>query len=88
MKPSMQEHWIRVATSQGMFSAERAVSLTLIDGKEVSFFVDVSQIRHERDGSGELRVTLVESDDERQRQLVLLPTETFETSSRWVEVAA
>jgi hypothetical protein len=83
-----REHWIPVLTSDGMFSTERAVSLKLADGTEVSFFVDVSQIREETTGIEELKVVLVDNDTTSHRQRVLLPTETFETATRWVEVAA
>ena len=85
---SNREYWIKVFTSEGMFSSERAVSLKLADGTNVSFFVDASQIRQETSGHGELKVTLVEDNKAMQRKRVLLPTETFETATRWVEVAA
>jgi hypothetical protein len=81
------ECWIPVSTSDGMFSEERAISLRLADGSEVSFFVDTTQLRREVDGHGELRVVLVDTDSHARRQRVLLPTETFETATRWVEVA-
>lgn len=82
------EYWIQVLTSDGMFSNERAVSLKTADGTIVSFFVDASQIRSERNGSGELKVTVVKSENAGDRKRILLPTETFETATRWIEVTA
>jgi small ligand-binding sensory domain FIST len=81
------DSWITVSTSSGMFSSECAVSLKLADGREVSFFADKNLIR-ETDGKSLLKVTLVNTNPESNNQLVLLPTETFETSTRWVEVPA
>lgn len=80
------ECWIPVSTSDGMFSEERAVSLRLADGSEVTFFADTTQLRRDVGGHGELRVVLVDSDDRTRRRRVLLPTETFETATRWVEI--
>jgi hypothetical protein len=82
------ECWIPVFTSDGMFSEERAVSLRLADGSEVSFFVDTNQLRSDVDGRDELRVVLVDTNTQQHRKRVLLPTETFETATRWVEIAA
>ena len=81
------EYWIPVSTSDGMFSEERAVSLRLADGSEVSFFADTTQLRSDADGNNKLRVVLVETDDTTRRKRVLLPTETFETATRWVEIS-
>jgi hypothetical protein len=79
------ETWIPVITSKGAFSSEYAVSLTCLDGQEVSLFADKTQVKTENN-QAYLLVTLVNSDPGYHRQTVLLPTETFETSSRWVEV--
>lgn len=81
------DSWITVSTSSGMFSSEWAVSLRLADGREVSFFADKNLVK-ETDGKSLLKVTLVNTNLETRKQLVLLPTETFETSTRWVEVPA
>jgi hypothetical protein len=82
------ECWIPVTTSDGMFSEERAISLRLADGSEVSFFADTTQLRSNVVGDFELRVMLVDADDRTRRKRVLLPTETFETATRWVDIAA
>jgi len=81
------DRWITVSTSSGMFSSECAISLKLADGREVSFFADKNLIK-EADGKSLLKVTLVNTNPGSHKQLVLLPTETFETSTRWVEVPA
>ena len=80
------EHWIPVSISAGMFSSERAISLKLASGDVVSFFADEVLLKEEA-GNSLLRVFRVDSDPAQHRQRVLLPTETFETASRWVEVA-
>jgi hypothetical protein len=80
------EFWIPVTTSSGMFSSEYAVSLKLADGQDVSFFVDEELIK-ENNGDSLLKVFLVNDDPDQHKRLVLLPTETFETASRWVEVS-
>jgi hypothetical protein len=79
------EHWIPVKTSSGMFSSEYAISLTLADGQKVSFYVDKGLIR-ESAGDFLLRVVLVDNYPDQNKQRVLLPIETFETATRWVEV--
>lgn len=76
---------IEVGVNDGMFSNEYAVSLKLIDNSMVSFFVDRKLIKTEQ-GKHFLNVTLVKRDSTSHSNLVLLPSETFETSSRWVEV--
>lgn len=80
------EHWIPVTTSSGMFSSEYAIELKLANGQVVSFFIDKTQIK-ENAGCTLLRVVLVDDYPNQNKQRVLLPTETFETASRWVEVA-
>jgi hypothetical protein len=86
MSTEHMEHWIPVTTSSGMFSSEYAIMLKLASGQIVSFFIDKSQIK-ESAGRSLLRVVLVDSYPTQNKQRVLLPTETFETASRWVEVA-
>jgi hypothetical protein len=80
------DHWIPVTTSSGMFSTEYAVSLRLATGEAVSFFVDKGLIK-ESAGKSMLKVVLVDDFPEERKQRVLLPIETFETASRWVDVA-
>jgi hypothetical protein len=79
------EVWIPIEASSGMFSSEYAVSLETADGKNVSFFVDKALVQESTAGST-LRVTVVDSGPGQHTQRVLLPVETFETSSRWVEL--
>ncbi|HTU66531.1 MAG TPA: hypothetical protein VMF52_11320 [Steroidobacteraceae bacterium] len=80
-------HWIQVTISSGMFSSEKAVELKLADGRKVSFFAD-NNLLEERAGRSYLKVTLVNSDPGQKTDLVLLPSETFETASPWAEVPA
>ena len=75
--------WIPIETSTGMFSSEYMASLRTADGSQVSFFVDKSKVQESPHGN-KLEVTLVSTSAE--RNTVLLPTEAFETSSRWVEL--
>lgn len=84
MKEQTKERWVQVKTSSGMFSSEYAVLLETADG-EVSFFIDKDLVRESPTGSL-VKVTLVESNPSKHRMRVLLPTETFETSSRWVDI--
>ncbi len=79
--------WIPVQVSDGMFSNESAVTIILADGREVSIFADNSLIK-EKGSSHLLKVTLVNKYPAQHKQLVLLPTETFETASRWIEISA
>jgi hypothetical protein len=69
-----------------MFSSEYAISLKLVTGQAVSFFVDKDLIK-ETAGRHLLRVVLVDDYPGEHKQRILLPTETFETASRWVEIA-
>ena len=87
MDEQNKEFWIPVKISDGMFSSEYAISLKLATGENVSFFVDKILVRNTGDNSL-LRVLLINRDLNKKKNLVLLPTETFETASRWVEVAA
>lgn len=82
----MGVHWIKVKTSNGNFSNESNVSLTLSSGQDISLFVDNSLIRKDN-GDCLLKVTLVRDIPEGNKKLVLLPTEPLEAySSRWAEV--
>ena len=78
---ALEKQWIPVITSEGMFSNERSISLELKNGNFVSFFADSSLIKKEGNNSF-LQVMVVDI----EAQLVLLPTETFETSSPWAEI--
>jgi hypothetical protein len=77
--------WIPVKINDGMFTNEYAVKIELIDGATVSIFADKSMIQ-ERKGVPHLRVTLIDRATCPNRMRVLLPRETFETSSPWVDV--
>jgi hypothetical protein len=76
--------WIPVDVSEGMFSTEYAINLNLSDGTAVSLFADKSLVK-EHDGTHYLKVTLVSEESDQIR--ALLPSETFETGSPWVDIA-
>ncbi|WP_414895881.1 hypothetical protein [Pseudomonas chlororaphis] len=85
MNTNYNDRWISVTTSEGMFSSESVVEITLADGKKASLFVDKTLLT-ERAGKTMLRATHISSDLQRGTDLVLLPTETFQTASRWIEL--
>lgn len=75
--------WINVKTSEGMFSSEKAVTIKLANGEDVSLFAD-KELLKEEDGIWKLKVSPVSTNC--VTQLVLLPVEPFEVPTRWVEV--
>ena len=81
----MDEAWIPVTTSEGIFSTEVAVSITLANGNQVSLFADKDLISN-IGGHESLKVHRVRSEHPNGTEVVLLPTETFEEGSRWIEV--
>ena len=76
--------WIPVDISDGMFSNEYSVVLKNLQDK-LSLYVDKSLIKKDPNGLTFLKVYVIKKDD--NKRVVLLPSETFETSSRWVELA-
>lgn len=84
-KEMKSDYTIIVEVSEGMFSKEYAINLKLSDGNVVSFFADKELVIN-KGGEYRMRVTLVKRDTRRKTDLILLPFETFETSSRWVTV--
>jgi len=84
---NLTEDWINIQTSPGVFSDESAASIQLSDGREVSLFVDNALVR-DNGGKKQLKVWRVRTDQGTRKKRVLLPFETFETGSRWIEVPA
>jgi hypothetical protein len=78
--------WVPVDISEGMFSNEYAVSLKNDEGLSLSFYVDKELIKKEKDKNF-LKVIRVHLDEKKGKQTILLPSETFETSSRWVNIS-
>ena len=74
--------WIPCKVSEGMFSNEFAVEISLPSGEKLSLYVDKSLIQGTGDNA-KLRVYVVESSD--KEITVLLPSESFQ-GSRWVRV--
>ncbi|WP_447774050.1 hypothetical protein [Pseudomonas chlororaphis] len=85
MNTNYNYRWIAVTTSEGMFSSEPVVEITLASGNKASLFADKALLQ-ERAGKTMLRAIKISSDLQRGTDLVLLPTETFQTASRWVEL--
>lgn len=80
-----KEFFILVKAEEGMFSNEKSVSFNTSDGKSVSLFANSDLLKTTNKGT-ELKVTLVDTNEDTNINTVLLPSETFETSSRWVEI--
>ena len=78
--------YVAVRTSTGSFTSERAIALELADGREVSLFADKGLV-DKRTSSEYLKVSVIKSDPVAKTKTLLLPSETFETMSRWVTVA-
>ena len=76
--------WIKVTVQDGMFSNEKAVSVTLLDGSQITLFASDRILKNEAN-AWQLRVTEIERNG--QYVKVLLPSEAFETSSRWATIA-
>lgn len=86
MNHNQNNVWVKVAINKGMFSIESAVSITLSDGNVASLYVNNILLK-EFMGNWFLKVMKVNRDPNgNNSQLILLPMETFETSSRWAEV--
>jgi hypothetical protein len=70
--------------TEGMFSSEVAVEIS-VEGTSVSLFVDKSLIvtRH---GATYLRATFAGENGKPENRTILLPSESFETGSRWLSV--
>jgi hypothetical protein len=68
-----------------MFDNEYAVELTLIGGKTVSFFADKYLVKaNGAKDSGFIKVGVV--GEKAGQSKILLPSEAFESGSRWIEV--
>ena len=70
--------------TDGMFSNEVAVQIS-IENVSISLFVDKSLIR-EIGGKTYLRVIFAGENGKPQNKTILLPSESFETGSRWLSV--
>jgi hypothetical protein len=83
MKTS-QNVWIPCTIDKGMFSTEAAVEIT-IDNKTVSLFADRSLIKN-FSGKPHILVTLVGDNGQPDHKTILLPSECFETGTRWLSI--
>jgi hypothetical protein len=80
----LKEALLKVQISKGAFKSECAVAISSIGGL-VSLFTDINNIKTENSNSF-MKVFVVETGDRELFKRILLPSETFETSSRWVDV--
>jgi hypothetical protein len=71
--------------SPGMFDNEYAVEITLPGEEKISLFADKSLVVS-MNGADFLKVNLVQDDQNKEEQPVLLPSESFEKGSRWVSI--
>lgn len=76
--------WIPCTIKKGMFSSEVAVEIKIGD-KVVSLFADQSLTKI-INGKTHILVTLMGTNGEPDHQTILLPSECFETGSRWLSV--
>ena len=83
---NLKEALVQVLTSKGSFTSERAVEIKSYDGKKVSLFTDTHNIRNVS-GTDFLVVHVVIGPERIGKKHLLLPSETFETSSRWIDVS-
>jgi hypothetical protein len=76
--------WLPCEVQDGMFTNEFAVQIN-VDNLHASFFVDGSLI-HQIDGRHYVSVRFMGDNGKPGYKLVLLPTEAFETGSKWLSV--
>ncbi len=76
---------LKVVTSQGAFDSEYAVQIHSFDGHEVSLFTDKNNVQSS-EGNSYMKVYVLTSSTSSDKKRLLLPSETFETSSRWLDV--
>lgn len=77
--------WIPVSAREGLFDSEYAIAIPTANG-DISLFADKSIVKHE-DGKDFLQVTHIGQDQQTGEDIMLLPTECFETGTRWLRVA-
>jgi hypothetical protein len=84
--PASPISYLSCKIGPGMFSNEYAVSITLVSGQMVSLFADKELIDvNGSDSHGHLKVNIVENAS--GESVVLLPSETLETGTRWIQVS-
>ena len=76
--------WIEVQVSDGAFSSEYAVAINTPEG-DISLFADKSIVKREA-GKDFLKVTCIGQDKVTGEDIMLLPTECFETGTRWLRM--
>lgn len=76
--------WLPCSVEKGMFSSEVAVEIQIAD-TTVSLFADKSLIK-DINGKMHILVTVVGANDQPAHKTILLPSECFETGSRWLSI--
>jgi hypothetical protein len=79
-----QKVWLPCKVSDGMFSGELAIEINA-GGQNVSLFASSSLVK-QQDGENYLSVTYLGDNGKAQHKTILLPSECFETGSRWLSV--
>jgi len=74
--------------SPGQFANEQAVTLHLSNGQTITLFADKNLIES-KDSRKYLKVTKIESGSRKAKneEIVLLPSEAFESGSRWLRLS-
>lgn len=83
---NLKEALLKVVTSKGAFDSEYAVQIHSFDGREVSLFTDKQNVESSADGKSFMKVYVLTSKPSEGKERLLLPSEAFETSSRWLDV--
>jgi hypothetical protein len=76
---------IPVDVSEGMFSNEYVVAVTLFNGNRVSFFLD-KYLVEEKEGKHYIKAMLYEKNEQEGKMRIFLPRAAFETCSAHAEV--
>ncbi|MEY2620296.1 MAG: hypothetical protein RIT26_116 [Pseudomonadota bacterium] len=77
--------WLPVRATEGAFSSEYAIAIATPDG-DISLFADKTIVKQEG-GQYYLQVTHMGQDTRTGEKIMLLPSECFETGTRWHRVA-
>jgi hypothetical protein len=84
MKNKLKTVWLPVNISSGMFSNEFAVEITQNNGECISFFADGDLIKQK--GNKQYLKVYEVGEENQGKKTILLPSEAFETASRWIEI--
>jgi hypothetical protein len=77
--------WVHCDVSEGLFSNELSVEITLPGGQKISFYADKRLVQN-RAGRDYVLATLIGGNGTENNKTVVLPSEPFETGSSWISV--